>query len=254
MIPLPLPAQRLSMRDRPRGFPVMRPRWSKLLLLHWPIDPAEIQRTLPKGLYVDTFEGKAWVGVVPFFMERIRPLLVPPVPGISWFLEMNVRTYVHDEHGNSGVWFYSLDCNQPLAVAIARRFFHLPYHHAAMSVGQQEGDSLHYHCKREAENTASRYIYGPKGEPRVAALDSFEFFLLERYLLFSTSRSGGIFTGRVYHKPYPLTDAVCDTWSSEPIRQAGLPIPEGEPVSKLYSPGVNVWVYPLRRTPTADEA
>jgi hypothetical protein len=129
---IPTLNQRLAHRDKPSAFPVMRQRWSRLLFLHWPMEPDVIQATLPPGLTVDTFDGRAWIGVVPFFMERIRPVFCPPVPGISWFLELNVRTYVHNEQGNSGVWFYSLDCNQPLAVEIARRLFHLPYQHAEM--------------------------------------------------------------------------------------------------------------------------
>ena len=110
----------------------MRQRWAGLLVLHWPIEISLIQDRLPPGLHVDTFNGQAWIGVVPFFMQRVRPTGLPPVPWLSWFLELNVRTYVHDDAGNPGVWFFSLDCNQPVAVEIARRAFHLPYQHAAM--------------------------------------------------------------------------------------------------------------------------
>ncbi|RYD26824.1 MAG: DUF2071 domain-containing protein, partial [Verrucomicrobiaceae bacterium] len=124
---------RLEMRVRPAGRPVMFQRWSGLLFLHWRMNPEEIQRRLPHGLHVDTFGGKAWVGVVPFFMERIRPVGIPAVPWLSWFLELNVRTYVYDDKGRPGVWFFSLDCNQPVAVEFARKIFHLPYQHAAMN-------------------------------------------------------------------------------------------------------------------------
>ncbi|MGE9270967.1 MAG: DUF2071 domain-containing protein, partial [Verrucomicrobiales bacterium] len=89
----------------------MSQRWSKLLFLHWRVDPAWIAHRLPPGLYVDTFEGEAWLGIVPFFMGRIRPTGLLPLPGISWFHELNVRTYVHDQRGIPGVWFLSLDCN-----------------------------------------------------------------------------------------------------------------------------------------------
>ncbi len=110
----------------------MRQRWTGLLFLHWPVEPALVAERLPAGLHVDTFEGNAWLGAVPFFMDRVRPVGTPPLPWLSWFMELNVRTYVHDDHGNAGVWFFSLDCNQPLAVEIARRSFHLPYQHAVM--------------------------------------------------------------------------------------------------------------------------
>lgn len=244
---IPTLNQRLAHRDKPASFPVMRQRWARLLFLHWPIAPALIQATLPKGLHVDTFNGQAWIGVVPFYMERIRPVFCPPVPGISWFLEMNVRTYVHDEQGNSGVWFYSLDCNQPLAVEIARRMFHLNYQHARMKTWT-EGTALHYHCLRQGEAAATDYVYRPSGELRTAKPGSFEFFLVERYLLFSMSRDGRIHSGQVHHAPYTFSDAECEAWSAEPIRQAGLPLPEGAPASLLYSPGVDVSVYPLRRS------
>lgn len=237
--------QRLAHREKPGTFAIMRQRWSRLLFLHWPMEPDVIQTTLPQGLTVDTFEGRAWIGVVPFFMERIRPVFCPPVPGISWFLELNVRTYVHDEQGNSGVWFYSLDCNQPLAVEIARRLFHLPYQHAEIKA-KMEGDAVRYHCQRKGETVATDYRYGPGGELRTAEPGSFEFFLLERYLLFSTSRDGRIHSGQVHHVPYTFAEAECDAWSAEPIRQAGFALPEGRPESLLYSPGVDVSVYPLR--------
>ena len=113
---MPTAAQRLAARERPQGFPVMRQRWSGLLFLHWPVEISLIQKRLPPGLHVDTFDGQAWLGVVPFFMQRVRPIGLPPVPWLSWFLELNVRTYVHDDAGNPGVWFFSLDCDQPVAV------------------------------------------------------------------------------------------------------------------------------------------
>ncbi len=128
----PTAADRLLLRERPAAPVVMHQRWRALLFAHWRIDPDAIQKTLPVGLHVDTCDGSAWLGVVPFFMDAVRPAFLPALPWLSWFQELNVRTYVHDEKGVPGVWFYSLDCNQPLAVAIARTLFHLNYRHAAM--------------------------------------------------------------------------------------------------------------------------
>ena len=132
-------ARRLAQRERPASFLVGRQRWNHLLFGHWKIDAAEIQATLPPGLFVDTFEGDAYLGVVPFFMQRVRPAWLPPLPGVSWFLELNVRTYVFDAEGRPGVWFYSLDCNQPVAVFLARSLFHLPYFHAKMTSVIRDG-------------------------------------------------------------------------------------------------------------------
>ncbi len=106
----------------------MRQSWDHLLFLHWVLSPARIQETLPPGLWVDCHDGQAYLGIVPFFMMRIRPNGLPSVPYLSHFLECNVRTYVHDEQGTPGVWFYSLDTNRWLAHWIARNFFKLPYY------------------------------------------------------------------------------------------------------------------------------
>ncbi|MFN8706453.1 MAG: YqjF family protein, partial [Planctomyces sp.] len=113
--------------------------WRRLLFLHWRVPVEDVQRLLPRGLEVDEFDGSAWLGVVPFSMERIRPWWSPAVPGISWFLETNVRTYVVDRQGVRGVWFFSLDADQWLAVKIARRFWYLPYRHAVLSLQQSGG-------------------------------------------------------------------------------------------------------------------
>ena len=129
----PTMAQREAMRRRPKRGPVMYQRWYDLLFLHWAWDAAEIQATLPAGLTVDTFDGQAWLGVVPFAMSGVRPRGLPAVGGLSAFLELNLRTYVHAADGTPGVWFYSLDCEQRLAVMIARTLFGLPYRHARMA-------------------------------------------------------------------------------------------------------------------------
>lgn len=241
----PTLTQRLALLERPPGYPVMRQRWSRLLFAHWPVAAELLQATLPPGLHVDTFKGQAWLGIVPFYMESIRPVYLPPLPLISWFLEMNVRTYVHDDQGRAGVWFYTLDCNQPVAVEIARRVFRLNYLHASMSA-KREGDLVRYQCQRHGTNNIVRYAYRPQGELRAATPGSFEFFLVERYLLFSIGRRGQLHTGRVHHSPYTFADAICEEWSGEPLRQAGFPLPVDEPASLLYSPGVDVTVYPLQ--------
>lgn len=236
--------QRLAVRDRPRGIPVMRQRWSKLLFLHWRVDPDFLRPRLPAGLHLDLHEGQAWLGVVPFFMERIRPVGLPPVPGLSWFLELNVRTYVHDDQGVPGVWFFSLDCNQPLAVEIARARFHLPYEHAAMQARQE--DAIHYTCRRKSEPDTASFSYRPDGPASVAEPGSLEFFLAERYLLFSASPEGRLHTGRVHHPPYQLQPARCERWSTLPIHWDGIDLPESPPESALFSEHVDVSVFPLR--------
>jgi uncharacterized protein YqjF (DUF2071 family) len=115
----------------------MRQHWGKLLFMHWAIDPEFLRPLIPSQLSIDTFDGKAWIGVVPFTMWGIRASFLPPIPGTSAFHELNVRTYVHFK-GVPGVWFFSLDAASSLAVWGARTFYHLPYFNAEMSLAQQE--------------------------------------------------------------------------------------------------------------------
>lgn len=239
----PTPESRLAVRERPSRAHVMLQRWEQLIFLHWRWDAAEIQRTLPAGLHVDTFQGDAWLAIVPFYMRGIRPRFCPPVPGISDFLEMNVRTYVHDEQGRPGVWFYSLDCNQPLAVWTARTFFHLPYQHARMQAPLVDG-WIDYTCHRRDESAASRYRYQVSHETHAAEPGSLEFFLAERYLLFSQTPRG-IRCGQVHHTPYPLANVKLETWNVEPLLQAGFTHPNRPPDHIIGSPGVDVCIYPL---------
>lgn len=224
----------------------MYQRWSDLLFLHWKIDPSEIRRRLPDGLHVDTYGGEAWIGVVPFFMERIRPVGLPAVPWLSWFLELNVRTYVHDEHGRPGVWFFSLDCNQPLAVEFARKVFHLPYQHAAMGA-ERVGGGVHYRSRRRrTAGKCAEFNYASGGDVRPAEPGTLEWFLVERYLLFSTNRAGRIFAGQVNHTPYRIAPASCLEWSTEPLRLNGFAEPERPPDSMLIAEAVDVAVFPLQ--------
>ncbi|WP_395730905.1 YqjF family protein [Prosthecobacter sp.] len=234
---------RLAFRERPVRTHVMHQRWESLLFLHWRWDAAEIQRTLPPGLFVDTFQGDAWLAIVPFYMRGIRPRFCPPVRGISDFLELNVRTYVHDEQGRPGVWFYSLDCNQRLAVWTARTFFHLPYQNARMSAQMRDG-CIDYRCQRGGEPAASQFRYRIAAESQVAEPGSLAFFLAERYLLFSQTPRG-LRCGQVHHTPYALADANLETWDVNPLLQAGFTDPRRPPDHMIGSSGVDVAVYPL---------
>lgn len=241
----PTADDRLNARLRPEGFPVMQQRWSGLLFLHWPVPADVIQATLPPGLHVDTFDGQAWIGVVPFFMDRIRPSLLPPVPWLSWFRELNVRTYVHDDRGVPGVWFHSLDCDQPLAVEIARRFFHLPYEHARMDI-TRSGQRIDYRCRRKGQEDEARFIYETPGNIAEAVEGTLEWFLVERYVLFSAKKDGTLCEGRVHHPPYRVGPVPCPQWSAAPIGWNGLETPAGPPVSILGAEAVDVEVFPLR--------
>lgn len=235
---------RLAERVRPSSMAVMHQRWEHLLFLHWEWDPAEIQKTLPPGLTVDVHEGKAWIGIVPFFMSRIRPAFLPPVPWLSWFLELNVRTYAHDERGRPGVWFYSLDCNRPPPVWIARKFFHLPYEHAAMSA-EVRGEAITYRSQRRGDSIAADFAWRPSAAPQPAAPGTLDFFLAERYRLFSVAPAGRIRSGCVHHTPYPLSPAEVTRFNPRGLELNHFSLPGRPPDHAVCSRMVDVEIFGL---------
>lgn len=244
---MPTQEQRLAPRNRPSGLPVMKQRWAGLGFFHWEADPEMIAARLPAGLRVDTFAGKAYLGIVPFFMKRIRPVGLPPLPWLSWFHELNLRTYVHDDAGNPGVWFFSLDCNQPLAVEIARRAFNLPYEHASMSSTVKDG-LIHFRSRRKTSPLpTAEFTYPLPENPLPAPPGTLEWFLVERYLLFSTDAQGSLHTGRVHHTPYLIEAMPSGKCSTIPFSLNGFPEPKTPPVSLLTAPPVDVTIYPLRK-------
>ncbi|MBC7979641.1 MAG: DUF2071 domain-containing protein [Armatimonadetes bacterium] len=244
---IPTTARRVAQQNRPHGMPIMKQRWAGLGFFHWPVDPDLIASRLPHGLNVDTFEGAAWLGIVPFFMERVRPVYLPPVPILSWFHELNLRTYVYDEKGNPGVWFFSLDCNQPIAVELARSAFHLPYQHAAMT-SKISNDVIHYRNLRKASSYPEAvFTYRKPISPKPAITGSLDWFLIERYTLFSADKAGQLFSGRVHHHPYQIEPMSCSACSTIPFALNGFDEPETTPVSMLCANPVEVSVFPLKR-------
>jgi len=244
--PGPNVSQRLAARARPAGQPVMYQQWRDLLFLHWEYPVAAIQATLPDGLFADTFDGKAYLGVVPFFMHNIRPRFLPAVPGISNFMELNLRTYVQDRAGVPGVWFYSLDANQWLAVKLARRFFHLPYEHARMQASRTADRHIRFESLRTGERKSCVFDYAPGADLPHTAPDSLEFFLVERYRLYSNAPDG-LRRGAVFHQPYPLHRAEVTAWDERLSALNGF-TPTGRPPDHIaMSPGVDVTIYPIER-------
>jgi uncharacterized protein len=244
-MPSPTIEQRLATRERPTRRAVMYQAWTDLLFLHWRVDASWVQSTLPAGLHVDCFEGVAYVGLVPFFMRRIRPRWFPPMPWLSSFLETNVRVYVHDDRGIPGVWFYSLDCNQPIAVEIARRFFHLPYQHARMKAVRGGDRAIDYRLRRRDRRVVNEatFQYRIEGPVRQALPGTLEFFLAERYYLYA-STPRGLARGQVAHSPYPLQGVDDLQADIEVLRWGGVPV-DGRWDHAMGSHGVDVRVYPL---------
>ncbi|MEZ6197277.1 MAG: DUF2071 domain-containing protein [Planctomycetota bacterium] len=243
---VPTDADREAARLRPAGSPAMYQTWKRLLFLHWEVDPASLRPLIPDDLELDLWEGRAYVGVVPFAMRGIRPRGLPAVPGISNFLETNLRTYVRDRAGRPGVWFFSLDANRSLAVWCARTFFDLPYFRADMRETREDDGAIFYTTKRRDAGEEATFRYRPHGDVRTAAPGGFEFFLAERYILFALDgKRGRSRPGRVHHVPYPLRDVEVPLWDDGLFALAGLPRPAREPDHALYSDGVDVEVFAL---------
>lgn len=232
----------LALQKRPEGtLPVMRQRWDELLFLHWKADADELAASLPPGLAIDRFEDDAWIGVVPFRMRNIRPRSLPAVPWISNFLELNVRTYVVDEKGTPGVWFYSLDTDRWIARTLARAFFKLPYFWASMHTSQTPDGSIHYQTSRFGKSHIAEYDYCPSGKPRCTEAGSLDFFLLERYLLYSwDQRNQQLLRGRVWHQPYRIRDVEVSGWDTAPVNWDGLETPSGAPQHQCFVDRVDV--------------
>jgi uncharacterized protein YqjF (DUF2071 family) len=234
-------APSLRPADRPAGFQ----RWRHLLFLHWEVPVDALRSILPDSLHVDTFEGRAYVGVVPFTMLDVAPRWAPSVPGISNFHELNVRTYVH-AGGRPGVWFFSLDAASSVAVVAARTGWSLPYHRASMSLEVNDQRVRYRSVRRWPGPTPADFAceYTICDELGPARVGTFEHFLAERYLLFA-KRGNRIDVGQVHHRPYPLHRAEVSSVSESVVRAAGMPEPHGAPHA-LYSPGVDVDIYALR--------
>jgi uncharacterized protein YqjF (DUF2071 family) len=224
----------------------MRQNWGKLLFMHWGVDAKLLRPLIPAQLSIDTFDGKAWIGVVPFTMWGIRASFLPPVPGTSAFHELNVRTYVHFD-GVPGVWFFSLDAANKLAAWGARTFYYLPYFNAEMSLRQDE-DSITYHSERTGARGASAQLDAAWtiGKPLAQARPgSLEFFLTERYCFYSYYREQ-LYRSRIFHQPWPLRSATLDAYQSTMTESLGIKEPKGEAVLHYAeSIGVNIW--PLRK-------
>jgi uncharacterized protein YqjF (DUF2071 family) len=207
------PSALLAARDhRPWPLPTepwaLAMSWQDLLFAHWPIDPAAPRARLPAGLTLDTFDGQAWLGIVPFRMSGVRPRGQPALPWLGAFAELNVRTYVRLGE-KPGVFFFSLDAANPLAVAVARTWYHLPYFRARMAC-RARGEAIDYVSRRThggAPPAEFRASYRPVAPARPAAPGSLEHWLAERYCLYAVDPRGALYRGEVHHRPWPLQAA-----------------------------------------------
>lgn len=237
---------RLSPAHRPEGRPAGYQRWSDLLFVHWRVPAERIAPLLPDGLTLDTWQGDAWIGLVAFRMSGVRPRWWP------WgfrFPETNVRTYVHHRGRDPGVWFFSLEATNWLAVRVARALWRLNYYHSQMSVAR-EGDRLRYCSRRRNRDGAASDVRVVVGDPPEAAPaghaepGTLEHFLVERYFLYTRSPSGRLWRGQVHHAPYILQSAKLTYLEESLLAASGIVVADG-PCHVLYSQDVSVEIFPL---------
>lgn len=223
--------------------------WENLAFFHWPLDPARVQPLLPPRLRLDMFEGQGWLGITPFRMSEVRPRWLPAVPGLSAFPELNVRTYVIAD-GIPGIWFFSLDAMQVVAVRAARGLINLPYHDADISM-TATGEEIQWHSTRRrglfraagspgqprAEFAAQ---YRPAGPVYRSEPGNLDHWLTERYCLYTVTRSGRLLRQAIDHEPWPLQPAQGQIDINTMPQVNGLP-PLIDPPLVHYARYLDVW-------------
>ena len=236
----------------------MAQRWSNLLFIHRQVDVEQLRALVPPALTLHLFEGTAWVSVTPFYLSHLRPRGLPALPWVSEFPELNVRTYV-TVGGKPGVYFFSLDAGNPLAVYGARALYRLPYFRASMSIREARDGTLHYRSHRThrtapAAEFAARYRpAGPVTHSKPGTLDH---WLTERYCLYALDSSRRVFRAEIHHHPWALQPAELETELNTMAEAAGLSF-RGEPARLSYSRRLDVLVWapqevgPERRGPRA---
>ena len=234
----------------PRSPWVMAQQWLDLLFAHWPIEVETMRALVPPQLPLDTWDGMAWVGVVPFRMQGVRPRLAPPVPWLSAFPELNVRTYVKVRDcgvEKTGVYFFSLEAANPVAVAIARSTFQLPYFNAQMELVDKAG-TINYRSHRTHRHAPPADFvgsYSPTGAVYQSVPGSFDAWLTERYALYTIGRRGQVCIGEIHHIPWPLQPASANLETNTMAQASKLTLPATAPVLHFVR-HLDVVVWPLR--------
>lgn len=240
----------------PRGPWIMAQRWHDLLFAHWPIAVETLRPLVPPQLELDTFDGETWVGIVPFRMSGVRPRHILALPWLSAFPELNVRVYVRatDSHAREkiakpGVYFFSLEAANPVAVSIARRVFRLPYFRAHMRFRELPSGTIDYRSYRTHRDAPSAEFvarYAPSAETDRARPGSLAAWLTERYCLYTTDRRGRVYRGDIHHRQWPLQPAEAEIEVNTMARAAGLTLPDCAPLLH-FSRRLDVAVWPLQR-------
>jgi hypothetical protein len=227
----------------PTGPWVMAQTWHDLLFAHWRVAPDVLGRLVPPELPLDTWDGCCWVGVIPFHMSGIHARGLAPLPGLSRFPELNVRTYVTLD-GKPGVYFFSLDAASLGAVWAARAFYRLPYFHARMTAEIQQ-EWVRYDSERYRAPAEFRARYRPLGQLGAGGDAPLARWLAERYCLY-TVQAGRVYRAEIHHPSWPLEDAEAEIETNTVASAAGISLPQVSPLLH-FARQLEVLIWPLRR-------
>ncbi|MDR3723048.1 MAG: DUF2071 domain-containing protein [Terracidiphilus sp.] len=238
---------------RPRPLPLGRwsvtQRWNDLLFAHWPISAASISPLLPEGLEADTFQGSAWLGIVPFWLERLKARGIPAIPGVRRFPDLNFRTYVRDQAtGTPGVYCFSIDASSLIAVTMARIIYQLPYYWAEMHMEQRSEREFAFYSRRRFAGGKvifnARYRgLGPSERTLAPCVGSFEYFMTERSCLFSMNQRGQATRANLHYISWPLEEAEAEIERNDLAETIGINLPDSKPILH-YSRRLALYVWP----------
>ena len=236
-------------RPLPTGRWGMTQRWNDLLFAHWPIPAVLMEALLPEWLEVDSFQGSAWLGAVPFWLDRIKIRGVPAIPGLRNFPDLNFRTYVRDRFtGTPGIYCFSVDSSNLFTVAMAHIAYHLPYRLAEMHMEPRSDREFAFYSRRRLVRSSvifkARYRgMGPTHKTAEMPPGSFEYFFSERNCVFSINRGGQPIRANLHHVPWPLEEAEAEIERNDLATAVGIELPKMEPVLH-YSRRLAVYVWP----------
>jgi len=225
---------------------IMTQSWHDLLFAHWPVDVTQLRQKVPAPFEIDLFDRQAWVGVIPFHMSNVAPRGLPALPWISAFPELNVRTYV--TVGNKpGVYFFSLDASNPLAVVTARTLFHLPYYTATMTVEPKDGWIEYVSRRRSGSGPPATFTgrYWAEGDPREPEPGTLEHFLTERYCLYTLDRRSRPSRLEIHHRRWSVQPARLDLSLNTMADAAGIQLP-AIPPHLLFAKRMDMVAWGLR--------
>ena len=221
-----------------------RQTWRDVAFIHFRVDKAMLRDRIPSDLEIDEYDGSAWVGLVPFEMHDVMFGAWPSIPPLTRFPELNLRTYVHRE-GRTGIWFLSLDADCWPIVLGGRFLYQLPYFKARM-VQEAEGARIHFECLRKGGSHHFRATYCPQGDAYLPKVGSFEYWLAERYCLY-TQISGETHRLEVHHQPWPIQGADLTFLDTNMLREEALQPLDPSPAVH-FSSGVEVVTFKVTRS------